>query len=402
MFGSWLYQLQRQSGEQLPGSDSTTGFFNPYTGCYGAASTPCISNGVPAFALSHALGYVAPNSTTNAGADVTITPHIVATTRFGYYFENYHDFGYPTTGTIYNFAGNGIGATDTNGMQVPAALQQSAGYFNIANNSNYTLRNANKAVQFDQDVAFFKSGWKGTHNFKFGYQLNRLSNDLDQHFNTPYTQVLPGTAITYSPQGAVGAGNCAAVEAITNFAGCVGTYGNLDVYDYGSLGKATSFNHAFFVQDAWTIGRGITINAGVRLEHEYLPAENQPNGTPSSQLNPISFGWGSKVAPRIGAAWDVFQNGKAKIFGSYGQFYDQMKLNLAISSFGGQYWQECWYAMMSPDLTSFNPALQQQRTVLPWTDVRSTSELGRRRHTGWTDVPGRARNSRISDDLHHL
>ena len=29
-----------------------------------------------------------------------------------------------------------------------------------------------------------------------------------------------------------------------------------------------------------------------------------------------------------------------KIFGGYGQFYDQMKLNLAISSFGGQFWQQ--------------------------------------------------------------
>jgi carboxypeptidase family protein len=358
VFGSWLYQLQRQNGEAFYNADSTTGFFNSFTGCFGAATSagnPCISSGVPPFALSHGLGYVAPNTTTNVGADFTITPRLVATSRFGYYFENYHDFGYPTTGTIDFFASSGINQTDTTGALLPSQLQQGGGSFNIAQNSNYTQRNADKAIQFDQSLAWYKSGWKGTHNFKFGYDLNRLSNDLDQHFNTPYIQFLPGTQITYSPQGPVGAGNCATVEGLTGFAGCVGTYGNLDVYDYGSLGKATSYNHSLFAQDAWTLGRGITINAGVRLEHEYLPAENQPNGTSASQLTPINFGWGSKVAPRIGAAWDVFRDGRMKVFGSYGQFYDQMKLNLAISSFGGQYWQECYYAMMSSNISSFNP-----------------------------------------------
>src|SRR5579862_2031106 len=218
VFGSWLYQLQRQTGEtggNINYADSTSGFFNSFTGCFGAATSaanPCISNGVPPFALSHSLGYVAPNITTNVGADFTITPRLVATTRFGYYFENYHDFGYPTTGTINFFAGSGIGGTQAcaGGVDcapLPSQLQQGNGSFNMPQNSNYTTRNANKAIQFDQSLAWFKSGWKGTHNFKFGYDLNRLSNDLDQHFNTPYIQFLPGTAITYKPQGTVGATN---------------------------------------------------------------------------------------------------------------------------------------------------------------------------------------------------
>jgi len=383
VFGSWLYQLQRQSGDTLPDADSTTGFFNTYTGCYGpatSATNPCVPGaGVPPFAITHGLGYVAPNQTTNVGADITITPHIVATTRFGYYFENYHDFGYPTSGTIDYFADSGIGGTDTNGNPLPTNLQASAGSYNIAQNANYTLKNSNKAIQFDQDLAFFKSGWKGTHNFKFGYQLNRLSNDLDQHFNTPYIQLIPGTAVPYSPQGLVGQANCATVEAQTGYTvnvngvptpQCVGTFGNLDVYDYGSAGKATSFNHSLFAQDSWTIARGVTINAGVRFEHEYLPAENQPSGANST---PINFGWTDKIAPRIGAAWDVFQNGKAKIFGSYGQFYDQMKLNLAISSYGGQYWQECFYAIMQDNLSSFNPVFNSNGRYCPGPTSNTTA-----------------------------
>ncbi len=126
------------------------------------------------------------------GADVTITPHIVFTTRFGYYFENYHDFGFPTTGNLYFWQTSGIGADDSNNNPLPAQLQQSAGYFNAAQNQNDTQRNASKAIQYDADLAWFKSGWKGTHNFKFGYQLNRLSNDISQHWNEPATLLFVG------------------------------------------------------------------------------------------------------------------------------------------------------------------------------------------------------------------
>ena len=64
-----------------------------------------------------------------------------------------------------------------------------------AYNANTTSYNANKAIQFDQDVAWFKSGWGGTHNFKFGYQLNRLSNFISQHANVPHRQHRPGRVI---------------------------------------------------------------------------------------------------------------------------------------------------------------------------------------------------------------
>jgi hypothetical protein len=131
---------------------------------------------------------------------------------------------------------------------------------------------------------------------------------------------------------------------------CQGQFGWLEVQDYGSYGYALSRNHGLFVQDAWTIGHGLTINAGVRFEKENLPAEDQPKGAPSQ---PINFSWGDKIAPRIGAAWG---HGKLKLFGSYVAVNDVMKLNLAISSFGGQYWQNCNYALDTANLASLVPA----------------------------------------------
>ena len=57
--------------------------------------------------FAHGLGFSAPNATYNVGADITLTPKIVSTTRFGYFFNNYHDFGWPTTGVDLNYITGG-------------------------------------------------------------------------------------------------------------------------------------------------------------------------------------------------------------------------------------------------------------------------------------------------------
>ena len=342
VFASWLYQLQRTSGAVLPVGDSTTGLFNP-------------SSTNPLFLYQHGYGYVAPNQTINVGADVALTPKLVLTTRFGYFFENYHDFGYPTTGSLFSWLTSGVGPggplLDNNSNPLPQSLQQVSGYFSTGNDQTFTIRNANKHHQFDQDVSWFKSGLLGTHNFKFGYQLNHVFNDIFQHWNAPDVQLYVGAGNFYSPAGQTGTDNCNALQAQNHYPICAGQFGYLNVQDLGSFGKASSYNHSFYAQDAWTIGHGVTINAGLRIEKESLPSETTTGGFPSK---PINFGWGDKIAPRLGAAWDVFRDGRLKLFGSYGVYNDLMKLNLAISSFGGQYWQNCFYALDTSDLSSIN------------------------------------------------
>lgn len=358
LFGSWLYQLQKLTGENLPFPDSANGEFN-------------ISSAVAPSSFAHSVGYTAPNTTINVGADYNLTSRLILTGRFGYYFENYHDFGFPQVGTLTNFTANGVGALDASGQPLPAVYQQPGGFFNIANSPNFTTHNASKAKQVDINLAWYKSGWKGTHNFKFGYQLNHLSNDISQHYNVPRVDFYVGQGSIYKPQGPTGQANCA--PFIAAHKACQGQYGYISVYDFGSGGNVTSNNHSLFFQDSWSIAKGLTINGGLRIEKEALPAENQPTGGIST---PINFSWGDKIAPRIGVAWDPFRNGKMKVFGGYGQFYDQMKLNLAISSFGGQFWQQCYYALDTANIASIAPVFGPNQRYCVGPDATSQANFG--------------------------
>ena len=215
---------------------------------------------------------------------------------------------------------------------------------------SFTEVNANKHYQFDQDVAFFKSGWGGTHNIKVGYQLNHLANVMDQHGNLPFADVIASGGIGYRAGTVFGGANCAALEA--EWGVCAGQYGYLEAVDFatvlktpaGTVVPASDWNHALFIQDAWTIGHGLTLNLGLRIEKETLPA---PKGI-GTNINSIDFSWGDKIEPRLGAAWDVFRNGKMKIFGSYGVTNDVMKLLLAQTSWGAQGYETCTYPL-GPD-----------------------------------------------------
>jgi|GEM_PF-389039 len=367
VFGSWLYQYQRENGDSLPGADPIAS----------QASNPSYLNSSinsPITQYSHGLGFSNPNATYNVGADITLTPKIVATTRYGYFFNNYHDFGWPTSGVDITWQTSSTGGTGNclaadyatgctgpkDSLPLPANLALPSGTTTAPFDQSYTEVNASKHYQFNQDVAFFKSGWWGTHNIKAGYQFNKLSNVINQHGNVPSPFVWAGAGIGYRPQTTNGGGNCSILEAEwvnpANGAGvCAGQYGYSVVADFATVLKnaaggvvpATDHNHALFVQDAWTVGHGLTLNLGVRIEKENLPA---PPGIGISGIRTIDFSWSDKIAPRLGAAWGS-RDGKMKIFGSYGVTNDVMKLLLAQTSFGAQGFDDCAYAL-GPDGTA--------------------------------------------------
>jgi hypothetical protein len=353
VYGSWTYQYTRLQGSSLPQADSAYGQYNS-------------AAGNPADNYNSGLAYVYPNSLYNFGADISITPNIVSTTRYGWLkFDRGQSRGTPVgirylyvdTNYPYALGPSGTSATTSlTGTPLSSAFYGSNGYSNIGANTA-TLFDAWKTQTFNQDVAFFAK-WLGTHNFKAGYGFRKGENNILSGYNT--SDVYVAYATQYYPNTTGGIANCNAIIAqnLTNYgvAGgtvnskCQGLWGTVNLRDLGTTGKVGGWNHSLYFQDAWTVGNGITLNVGVRMDKESLPTYDQSAG-----FKGIDFGWGQKVAPRLGASWDVFRNGKLKAYGSFGYFYDIMKYQLSRGSFGGDYWHDCVYALDTADYTQIVP-----------------------------------------------
>ena len=354
LFGSWQYGYERGAGTSLPGADSPYGQKN-------SSATSNVDN------FNGGIGYVAPNVIYGTGADITINPNLVATTRFGYFYQDYQDRGLPSgvryiyrdTNYPYTASNASLATADfrsLSGTALPGApFINSYGYSNIGINQQ-TVFDKFWRKSLSQDVAYFKRGF-GTHNVKIGYNFNQNRNNaLTGAFNT--ADIYVGYGLPYTAATAAGIANCAAINAAnltaygTTGGGsgstCQGNWGTVNLRDVSTSGNVAGTNHALYAQDSWTVGRGVTINAGIRMEKETIPSY-----TPG--LKGVSFDWTQKAAPRLGAAWDVFNNGKMKLYGSFGYFYQIMNLQLARGSWGGDYWHDCVYALDSYDYTQLIP-----------------------------------------------
>jgi hypothetical protein len=364
--GSWQYNYNRVTGSSLPAADDIHKQFNTTAG-----NNPDNYNG--------GIGTVSPQVIYNVGADITISPTVVATTRFGYFYYDTQSRGVPS-GIRYLYAdtnypyptGNAPALADTkalNGSVLPSKFVNSAGYSNIGVNQQ-TAYDRWKRYSFSQDMAFFKN-FAGTHNIKIGYAFNHgLADELLQVYNTSLTYV--GYNIQYVPQTTNGQARCAAIVGQNTAqygapggnadgTACQGLWGTANVRDLiGASGKVGNWNHTFYGQDAWTVGKYLTLNIGLRLDKENLPSYNSLPG-----FQGISFGWGQKIAPRLGAAYDLLHNGKVKIYGSFGYFYDIMKFNLPQGSFGGAYWHDCVYALDDPNYNQILPQRDAQGHYCP-------------------------------------
>jgi hypothetical protein len=138
-----------------------------------------------------------------------------------------------------------------------------------------------------------------------------------------------------------------------------------------------------YLQDRWTIKRRLTLNVGIRFETENIPTFHR-----EIRDNGFSFGWADKIAPRLGASYDLTGTGKVKLYGSWGRYFAWVPYSLARGAFGADYWHVYYRALDTPDVFSLSP-------LIP--NVAATSGTNLPGKNLWTDVPGSSRDRRVLD-----
>jgi Carboxypeptidase regulatory-like domain/TonB dependent receptor-like, beta-barrel/TonB-dependent Receptor Plug Domain len=334
LFAAFNYGYSRTTGT-LGGQDSPAGQRNT-----GATTDPNT--------LRSDAGSVNPLSVYTFGGDWTPTAKLVVSARYGYFFNNNEERGKPV-GTRYVYQ-NTVNASskDLAGDPFPGSTFNTSGYANIPSNLAYVY-DAYKRKSFNADVSYF-AHFGGTHTFKGGYFWQGQSNDVLRNLQGGSVNLFWGQS--YEPVTSTTACDPIKSANLSNFGQsiCQGKYG------YFSIGNSVTNSgtdqqtaHALYIEDAWQVGHGLTLNIGIRFDKETQPPYD-PNRFPT-----VAFGWGDKIAPRIGGAYDLLHNGKVKVYASYGKFYDIMKMGLARGSFGSDYWHNCVYAMDDADYTKITP-----------------------------------------------
>jgi hypothetical protein len=216
---------------------------------------------------------------------------------------------------------NTLVLVEPNSDPIPPGTGAAPGASNGIPWADATVFDATTRETFDIAATYIAS-FGGRHEFKGGYQYNKIFNTVLAPRN-PYIRLYYGYTIGQ-----------ASGRTITATPGAIGVG---RIRHYGAFGEASSTNDGVFFQDKWQPTSRLTLNLGVRFEKEAVPSFNEFPG--------IEFGWTDKFAPRIGAAYDLTGDGKTKISGFFGWFYDRFKYELPRGSFGGNVYQDYYFEL---------------------------------------------------------
>jgi hypothetical protein len=291
---------------------------------YDGTGPQFISSSLSGNAAQIPRGFDQDQTNFSGNVNLTLTGGSSLSVRGGVFSDKYADTGVSTTtAVIWNTPSIGVPG-------VPAELQLPNGSQNTPR-VLITTKDQTKTgfFQVDYNHAFNAAG---SHLLKGGVGVRHTTNDVNSGYPGGYV-LLNWDRSFINNSGQTGRG----------------TYGYYEVNDRGTRGVVNANMPSLYVQDAWTIGSRLTLNLGVRTERETVPSFRT-----DIKDTAFEFGFGKKIAPRLGATYDVLGDGRLKAFGSWGRYFDWVKYELARGSFGGDTWLVNYRALDTLDVNSLN------------------------------------------------
>ncbi len=214
--------------------------------------------------------------------DWTVSNSMFLSVNGGYLGYGGHSEG----GDYYHGVRRNFITSNVNYLDVPTNLQQNAGYFDNLSNT-FSVKNDFSRFNVNVDATKFFT-WKGQHSVKVGAQLERFGNSVNNGDQFPNLRL-----------------NWNATRSTLSSTNVRGTYGYYEIRRVYTIGDIHSNNVGLFAQDQWTVNNKLTLNYGLRVDQTNIPSYREEN-------EGIKFGFGDKIAPRVGFAYDLRGDGMWK------------------------------------------------------------------------------------------
>ncbi len=286
-----------------------------------------------------------PNWTAALNADYSVGNNLLLSYRGGWHTQNTNNQQLlpPDSSTYYFPYSNSRYDTDPFYVANPDLIQP-AGY---ATTWNYfqTKKYLTEKISNNLDASLYMN-WMGEHSLKAGVGYYYLHEDVFDASTHPRTWLYWGR--TYTGLGfPVGVG----APVGSTYYGQYGYYYVRGSFTspYGGVWNIHANNMSAYLQDSWTLNGKLTLNFGLRAESQYIPAMTTDTSYVSYNAKPVKFDLGQMLAPRFGVVYDVFGDSSLKVFGSFGIYYDVMKLYMAELTFGGWKRKQDYYSLTNPD-----------------------------------------------------
>ncbi|HZE88750.1 MAG TPA: TonB-dependent receptor plug domain-containing protein, partial [Verrucomicrobiae bacterium] len=159
-------------------------------------------------------------------------------------------------------------------------------------------------------------GYLGRHTMKFGAEIEDGSyhQELNYGWGT-------GMALEWSPAVA---SNARVPEQILGVRRCWGDgQGNCLDWDHQVQADASTLSKTIFAQDEWKLPGNVVVNYGLRVESQAIRDDA------GSTLGTID----GNVAPRLGVTWDPSGEGRSKLYGSAGRYFDEVPMQVVSRAF---------------------------------------------------------------------